>query len=121
MVGSIKGILSMLFIADQKNKVGISININKRELLLLDYLWSIGIIYGYNKVSVGVYYVFLKYTKKGLLLESLVFSKYSVSLKLFKSNVSEKNNTLLVKTIVGICSEKDCIKKGVGGYVFAKI
>ena len=47
MSRELKSILSKIIIANKKKSVGVYVSISKKQLGLLECLWSEGLIYGY--------------------------------------------------------------------------
>lgn len=122
MLNGLKNIISKIVIANQKNKLGVCVSIKKNELKLIEYLWLNGFIYGYSKINHNYYYIFLKYVKSNTIFKKVNYCNKKKSYKQLKLlNRLSKNNFCFIKTVKGIYSQKESIKKGIGGYVFAEI
>jgi len=122
MVNNFKSLLSKLFIAKKQNKIKVKIYLEKKDICLLDFLWIQGFIYGYTKIDLKVYCIFLKPNVDNFMFQDLIFLKGYVNVHKLKSlSYREKNKIFIVKTLKGVFSNKVCIKKGLGGYLLACI
>ena len=121
-LGSFKSLLSKIVIAQNKNKVRLTIKVYKKNLGLLDFLWKQGYIYGYTKVSVSCYCILLKYGRGLHLFKNLIFMQRQLCQKDISAlSFGDKNRMFFIKTTHGILAQKVCIDAGLGGSVFVKV
>lgn len=119
----IKFILSKLKVAQLKNKKVIKVNKGQVNTLILNFLWKKGLICGFTNINNLEYKIFLKYSVKGKpLLETLIFLNNPITVQDLKTlNVIEKNSNYFILNDKGIFFHQECLNKGCGGVLFAKI
>jgi ribosomal protein S8 len=122
MRSKFKRLLSKILIAHKTNKVGFTTKLSYTEVSMLDFLWLQGIIFGYVNHKKNKYYIYLKYTQDNFLFNNVKFlNNYVDNKHLGNVSILESNSTYCVSTVKGIYTQGECHKKGLGGYVFAKI
>jgi len=101
----------------------VNIHIYKSQVLVLDFLWKEGYIFGYKKLTGNTYSVFLKNTSSGnfIVTRSSFLNKKCSSKRINIFSKSNKNVTFLVKTAIGIISQNECIDRKIGGTLIIKI
>jgi len=123
MIRQVKNIFSQILIGKKKNKFLVNIHIYKSQVLVLDFLWKEGYIFGYKKLTGNTYSVFLKNTSSGnfIVTRSSFLNKKCSSKRINIFSKSNKNVTFLVKTAIGIISQNECIDRKIGGTLIIKI
>ena len=57
---TVKALLLKIFIAQQKNKLALTIKLKLTDLMLLFFLWNMGYIIGFTSVNLNQYTIFFK-------------------------------------------------------------
>ena len=110
-------------IAYRKNNFVVEIFVRQREVILLEFLWLHGLVYGYSVIENYLYRVFLKSVLRGFdsFKNLIICFKKNFKYKMFKKIVVlEQNSVYFVKTDYGFFSQKSCLKRHLGGYLLAK-
>lgn len=122
MIDSLKNLLSKIVIATKKNKSMVYIKVYKKNLLLLDFLWEGGFIFGYTNKFNNEYVIYIKKVGINDLFKNILFSKSFLCLPKNKFLLKiEKNTIYFIKTPRGIFFQKHCLQKCIGGFIIAKI
>lgn len=106
-----------------KNKIILQ-NLNVKDLLFFDFLWTNKIIYGYTRFFVNKlnqYIVFLKYNKITSTPTSFFVGENFKYIVLKKEKNWAKNTFFIISTKIGFLNSKDIGIKKIGGFLIGKL
>ena len=118
-----KHILAQLKVASSRKKKKLMILTTNDGFILLNFLWSEGLIYGYYRIGLQAI-VFLKYYISGRGFFSTLYlsdQRLVTTQRLQSLHFLNRNNFYIVLTVGGIFSLDFCIKKKLGGSVICQL
>jgi len=115
---TVKILLLKIFIAQQKNNLRLTLKLRVIDLVSLFFLWNLGYIVGFTRVSLNYYTIFLKKQFKQF---SIRFFDNKISSKVISfNNPASTIKTRILFSTKGLKSNNLC-SYNVGGFLLCDI